>query len=108
MEGEALENHKRTVLKKKFDSFLCELYDYNTLETLDLAEKLINMFAYDIWLWRIYARRAEIYLKNGDVEQFSFNKKEAERWANFSDEKGAWKDSVSATEQLRMWNFPNN
>ena len=108
LEGEALENHKRTVLKKKLDSFLSELYDYNTLEALDLSEKLINMFEYDIWLWRIYARRAEIYLKSGDMEQFSLNKKEAERWAEFSDKKGAWKDSVSATEQLRMWNFPNN
>lgn len=108
LEGDELEEHKRKILKKKFILFLFELFDYNTLKALELAEKMINLFSYEIWLWQVYARRARIYLKSGNMEKFYFNKEEAERWAKFADEKDAWKDSVSATEQLETWDFTNN
>ena len=103
LEGEALEKHKRTVLKKKFESFLYELYDYNTLESLELAEKILLLLPCEHLLWQVYGIRAKIYLKNGDKEKFDFCKEEAERLARIADENGAYKNVMSASEQLATW-----
>ena len=103
LEGEALEAHKRTVLRKKFNAFFYELYDYNTLESLEFAEKFLILFSCDHLLWQVYGKRTKIYQKNGDEENFKFCKKEAERLAKVADENGAYKNVMSASEQLATW-----
>ena len=108
LSGEVLEKHKRKVLKKKFNSFLFELFDYNTLESLELAEKLLNISSCEYRLWQVYAYRAKLYFAEKDYENFSFCKKEAMRLAELADEKYPAVFEVSATEQLRTWEIMSN
>jgi transcriptional regulator with XRE-family HTH domain len=103
LDGDALEQHRRKIFKKRFISLLLELLDYNTLGSLELAESLINTFSYEIWLWQVYGRRAKIYFDKKDYKKFDFCKREAERLAEFADEKYPTAFEVSATEQLRSW-----
>ena len=103
LSGEALEKHKRDVLKKKFYKFLYELYDYDTLGAMELAEEFLLLFSCDHLLWQVYGRRAKIHLKNGDMENFIFCKKEAERLAKIADESGLYDSVMSASEQLSTW-----
>ncbi|MBQ8862023.1 MAG: helix-turn-helix transcriptional regulator [Clostridia bacterium] len=108
LEGEELEKHKRAVLNKKFNTFLFELFDYNTLESLELAEKLLNIFSCEYRLWQVYAHRAKIYFAEKDYENFNFCKKEAEHLADLADEKYPAVFEVSASEQLHTWEFMSN
>ena len=108
LEDEALEKHKRKVLNKKFNAFLFELYDYNTVEALELAEKLLNLFSCEYRLWEVYAHRAKIYFAEKDYEKFDFCRKEAERLAELADKNYPEIFEVSAAEQLHTWEIMSN
>ncbi|MBQ9745520.1 MAG: helix-turn-helix transcriptional regulator [Clostridia bacterium] len=108
LSGDAIEKHKREVLKKKFHKFLYELYDYNTLEALELAEKFLNLFSCEHLLWQVYGRRAKIYFAEKDYEKFDFCKREAERLAKIADENGIYDNVMSASKQLATWVMNND
>ena len=108
LEDEALEKHKRKVLNKKFNAFLFELYDYNTVEALELAEKLLNLFSCEYRLWEVYAHRAKIYFAEKDYEKFDFYRNEAERLAELADKNYPEIFEVSAAEQLHTWEIMSN
>lgn len=103
LEGDALEKHKCAILKKKFNSFLYELFDYDTLDALDLAEKLLQLFECEYLIWQVYARRAQIYKNQKDFENCELCKNKAEFFAKKTDEKYPEIFQVSATEQLYTW-----
>ncbi len=103
LEGEDLEKHKCAILKKKFNSFLYELFDYDTLGALDLAEKFLDLFNCEYLIWQVYARRAQIYKNQKDFENFELSKNKAEFLAKKTDEKYQGIFQVSATEQLYTW-----
>lgn len=108
LEGEALEKHKRAVLNKKFNSFLFELFDYNTLESLELAEKFLNLFSCEYRLWEVYAHRAKIYFAEKDYEKFDFCRNEAERLAELADKNYPEMFEISAAKQLRTLKIMSN